>query len=115
LKRGIDRISAPNLLSKKQKGITMILKQYRLIILLVVFMIGLSITGWAISTHYDKTPIYGELQNELMSKSEIGNTESAEFSNNSTILFLISIGLIGLFGVRRRRTIVNYQSKKMEF
>ena len=90
------------------------LKKYKLIFVLVVFMIGLSITGWAISTHYDQNLINGELQEELININEIDRKIFVDFSKNSPILFLISIGLIGLFGVRRRQTIVNDQSKKKD-
>ena len=79
------------------------LKKYRLIFLLVVLITGLSITGWSISSHYDHTFINGELQNELKNDSQIGNTIWEDFSKNSPILFLISTGLIGLLGVRRKR------------
>ena len=82
-------------------------KKYRLIFLLVVFMMGLSITGWSISTHYGHTFINGELQNEQKNDSQTGNAISGVFSNNSPILLLITTGMIGLFGVRRQR-------KKME-
>ena len=79
------------------------LKKYKLIFLLVVFMVGLSITGWSISTHYDHTFINAEFQKELKNNSQIGNTTWGDFSKNSPILFLISTGLIGLLGVRRQR------------
>jgi hypothetical protein len=82
------------------------LKKFKIILILVVLMAGLSITGWTISTQYDHTSINGELHKELKNDSQIGNTISGEFSKNSPILFLISIGLIGLVGVRR-------QTKKM--
>ena len=78
-------------------------KKYRLIILLVVLMTGLSITGWSISTHYNHAFINGQLQKELKNDRQIGNAISGEFSKNSPILFLIAIGLIGLVGVRRHR------------
>ena len=78
-------------------------KKYRLILLLVVLMTGLSITGWSISTHYDHTFINAEIQKELKTDSQRGNTISGEFNKNSPILFLISTGLIGLVGVRRHR------------
>ena len=78
------------------------LKKFKLVFLLVVLMTGLSIAGWTISTQYDHTSINGELQKELANDSQIGNTISGEFSNNSPILFLISTGLIGLVGVRRQ-------------
>jgi len=87
------------------------LKKYRIIFLLVVLMTGLSITGWAISTHYDHTFTSGEFQKEMQNDSQIGNTVSGEFSNINPILFLISTGLIGLLGVRRQRKNRNFQSK----
>ena len=88
------------------------LKKYRLTLLIVVLMMGLSITGWSISTHYDHTFTTGEFQKELQSDSQIGNTISGEFSKNSPILFLISTGLIGLVGVRRhRKKMGTFQSK----
>ena len=87
-------------------------KKYKLIFLLVVFMMGLSITGWSISSHYDHTFINGELQKELKNDSQIGNTIWGDFSKNSPILFLISTGLIGLLGVRRqRKKLEDLQSK----
>ena len=88
-------------------------KKYRLIFLLVVFMVGLSITGWTISTHYDHTYISGELQKEMKNDGQSGNAILGMFRNNSPILFLITTGLIGLFGVRRqRKRIDSFQSKK---
>ncbi len=88
-------------------------KKYRLIFLLVVFMMGLSITGWTISTHYDHTYISGELQKEMKNDGQSGNAILGMFRNNSPILFLITTGLIGLFGVRRqRKRIDSFQSKK---
>ena len=79
------------------------LKKYKLIFILVILIMGLSITGWSISTHYDQTLLHGELQKELKNDSLIGNAISGEFSKNSPILFLISTGLIGLVSVRRHR------------
>ena len=79
------------------------LKKYRLIFILVVLMLGISITGWSISTHYDQNDITDEIQKELKTDSQLGNPLSGKFSKNSPILFLISTGLIGLVGVRRQR------------
>ena len=88
------------------------LKKYKLIFILVVLISGLSIAGWSISTQYDQTLINGQLQKELKNDSLIGNAISGEFSKNSPILFLISIGLIGLVGVRRhRKKMGTFQSK----
>ena len=78
------------------------LKKYKLIILLVILMTGLSITGWSISTQYDHIFINGELQRELEQDSQTGNALSGEIRNNIPILFLIFIGLIGFLGVRRQ-------------
>jgi hypothetical protein len=79
------------------------LKKYKLIFLLVILMTGLSITGWSISTHFDQTSINGELQKELKNDRPIGHAISGKFGENSPILFLISIGMVGLLGVRRQR------------
>ena len=78
------------------------LNKYRYILLLVAFMMGLSITGWSISAHYDHKSINSELQKESKNDSPIGNTVVREFSNNVPILSLISTGLIGLVGIRRQ-------------
>jgi hypothetical protein len=78
------------------------LKKYRFIFILVILMMGLSITGWSISTHFDHTLINSELQKEMKNDSQIDNTVLREFSNNVPILSLISTGLIGLLGIRRQ-------------
>jgi len=78
------------------------LKKRGFIFLLVVLMVGLSITGWSISANYDHIFINNELQKETKNDSQMGNTVVKEFSNNIPILFLISTGLIGLVGVRRQ-------------
>jgi len=84
-------------------GMKMKLKKYKLIFVLVVFMTGLSLTGWTISTHYDHTYISGELQNEQENDRLTGKTISGLLSKNRPILLLTTTGLIGLFGVRRQR------------
>jgi hypothetical protein len=81
------------------------LKKYRFIFILVILMMGLSITGWSISTHFDHTLINSELQKEMKNDSQIDNTVLTvlrEFSNNVPVLSLISTGLIGLLGIRRQ-------------
>ena len=80
------------------------LKKYRSILILVILMMGLSITGWSISTHYDHSISSDKIQTEQKNGSQTVNTLSGKFSKNSPILFLISTGLIGLVGVRRRRS-----------
>ena len=83
------------------------LNKYRFIILLVALMMGLSVTGWSISAHYDHKTINSELQKETKNDNQIGNTLAREFSNSVPILTLISTGLIGLLGIRR-------QTKKLD-
>ena len=78
------------------------LNKYRFIFILVILMMGLSITGWSISAHYDHTFINSELQKETKNDSQIGNTVVRESSNNVPILSLISTGLIGLLGICRQ-------------
>jgi len=79
------------------------LNKYRFIFLLVVLMMGLSITGWSISTHYDHTFINSELQKETKNEGQSGNTVLGELSNNvPTLSSLISAGLIGFLGIRRQ-------------
>ena len=78
------------------------LKKYRFIFLLVILLMGLSITGWSVSANYDYASINNELQAALTNDRQIGDTKLGDFSNNIPILFLISIGLIGLFSVRRQ-------------
>ena len=89
------------------------LKKYRLILILVALMMGMSITGWSISTHYDPSVTSNEIQTELKNKNQTSNTVSGKFSKNSPILFLISTGLVGLVGVRRQRNRIEaFQSKR---
>ena len=90
------------------------LKKYRLILILVVLMTGLSITGWSISTQYDHIFINGELNRELDQDNQTGNAISGEFRKSSPILFLISAGLIGLLGVRRQTKKIGNRSRPDE-
>ena len=78
------------------------LKKYKFIFILVILMMGLSITGWTISANYDHTFINSELLKETKNDGQIGNTVLKGFSDNIPILSLISIGLIGFLGVRRQ-------------
>ena len=79
------------------------LKKYKLIVLVVLLITGLSITGWAISNHYDITLKTPEIQKGLNNNNQSGEDVQAEFRKNKPVLFLISIGLIGLVGIRRQR------------
>ena len=83
------------------------LNKFSFIFLLVVLMMGLSITGWSISAHYDQKAINSDLQKETKNDNQIGNNLARKFSNNVPILALISTGLIGLLGIRRQKKIDN--------
>lgn len=90
------------------------LKKFKIIILLVFFITGLSITGWSISTHWDITSNNSEPQKELETDSQTAKNMSVAPSSNKPILFLISTGLIGLVGIRRqRKASVNFKSPNM--
>jgi hypothetical protein len=81
------------------------LNKSKMILLLVVLMTGMSITGWSISTHYDQDFINGKVQEEMKNDEQSGSNISGVFTNNNTILILVSTGLVGLVGVRRHRSI----------
>lgn len=89
-------------------------KKFKIIILLVFLITGLSITGWSISTHYNITLETAEVQKELQNESQNEALQQAESNSIKPILFLISTGLIGLVGVRRQRKVPgSYQSRKI--
>ena len=68
-----------------------------------VFLItGVSILGWAITFHYDKTGIANESQKELKNEILVPNIMPIETSHRRTILSLVFAGLIGLIGIRRQ-------------
>lgn len=78
------------------------------VIMLGAFLItGISITGWAITFHYDKTGIANESQKKPKIETLVPNLMPVETSHRNTILSLVFIGLIGLIGIRR-------QGKKLE-
>ena len=72
------------------------------VIMLGAFLItGVSITGWAITFHYNKTGIDSESQEEPKIETLVPNIMPVETGHRKTILSLVFIGLIGLIGIRR--------------
>ena len=81
--------------------------KYKFIIVAVFLMTGVSITGWAITFHYNHTSKSAESQIAPKNYSQPANIVPAAIKHSSTILMLVCIGLIGFIGVRR-------QGKKVE-
>ena len=80
------------------------INKFNIIILVVILMTGLSITGWAISSYYEISTNTVDLPEELIDNMLTADTP-VRVIPNSTILFLISTGLIGLVSVRRQRKV----------
>jgi hypothetical protein len=81
--------------------------KYKFIIVAVFLMTGVSITGWAITFHYNHGAKSAESQIALKNDSLPANIVPAAINPSNTILMLVCIGLIGVVGVRR-------QGKKVE-
>ncbi len=77
------------------------INKYRFIILLVVLITGVSITGWAITFHFNKTAKIDESWKASKNGGQSENIVSASNNHNNTILLLVSTGLIGFIGIRR--------------
>jgi hypothetical protein len=78
------------------------LKKYRFFILAVFLMTGMSITGWAITFHYNHTEKSAKSQKAPKNDSQPQNIVPAAIHPINTILVLFCTGLIGLIGVRRQ-------------
>jgi uncharacterized membrane protein len=83
------------------------IKKYKFILVAVFLMTGVSITGWAITFHYNHTAKSAESQLSPKNDSQPANIVPAAINHSHTILMLVCIGLIGFVGVRR-------QGKKVE-
>jgi len=78
------------------------LKKYRFFTLAVFLMAGMSITGWAITFHYNHTEKSAESQKAPNNDSRPQNIVPPAINLSNTILVLVCTGLIGLIGVRRQ-------------
>jgi hypothetical protein len=78
------------------------LNKYRFDILAVFLITGMSITGWAITFHYNHTAKSAESQKAPNNDSQSQNIVLAAINHSTTILMLVCTGLIGFIGVRRQ-------------
>ena len=81
--------------------------KYKFIILAVFVLTGVSVTGWAITSHFNHTAKSAESQKAPKNDSRPANIVPAAINQTNTILLLVCTGLIGFIGVRR-------QGKKVE-
>ena len=95
------------------------LKEHRFIILAIFLTTGVSLAGWAFTFHYDNKAKAAGLPKELKNDLQAMKVASSALDQSRTILLLVSAGLIGFFGVRRKRktakTIVTYNRLKIRF
>ena len=82
------------------------LKKYKFIILSVFLVAGMSVAGWAFAFHYNDKAKSAESLKELKKDIQVAKIMPLALDQNNIILVLVSIGLVGFFGVRR-------QSKKL--
>jgi len=87
------------------------LNKYRFNILAVFLITGMSITGWAITFHYNHTAKSAESQKAPNNDSLLQNIVPAAINHSNTILMLVCTGLIGFIGVRRRGKKLNNLEK----
>jgi hypothetical protein len=78
------------------------LVKYKFIILAIFLITGLSIAGWAFAFHYNNNAKSAGSQEELKNDSQAANVMPSTLDHSSIILLLVSTGLIGFFGVRRK-------------
>ena len=78
------------------------LKKFKFFILSVLLITGVSISGWALASHYDNKEKSVGSQKELKNDIQAANVTPLKLDQNNIILVLVSVGLIGIFGVRRQ-------------
>lgn len=84
-----------------------ITKKYNFIILPVLLITGVLVAGWALASHYDDRLKSADSLKELKNGSQVVTVKPSTLDQNNIILVLVSMGLVGFFGVRR-------QSKNLE-
>ena len=65
-------------------------------------MMGMAIAGWAFAFHYDNRDNGAGSQKELTNDLQTTKAVSSTLDHSGIILLLVSTGLIGFFGVRRK-------------
>ena len=82
------------------------LKQHKFIILAIFLMMGMSAAGWTFAFHYDNKAKVAALQEELKNDPQAMDVMPPTLDHSTIILLLVSTGLIGFFGVRRKSNTV---------
>jgi cbb3-type cytochrome oxidase subunit 3 len=82
------------------------LKEHKFIILAIFLITGMSIAGWAFAFHYDNKAKSAGSQKELKNDNQAANVMPSTLDHSRIILLLVSTGLIGFFGVRRKSSTV---------
>jgi cbb3-type cytochrome oxidase subunit 3 len=78
------------------------LKEHKFFILAIFLMTGMSLAGWAFAFHYDNKAKAADLQKELKNDLQATKAAPSTLDHSKIILLLVSTGLIGFFGVRRK-------------
>jgi hypothetical protein len=78
------------------------IKEHKFIILAIFLVTGISIVGWAFAFHYENQAKSAGSQKGLKNDNQAANVMPSTFDHSRTILLLVSTGLIGFFGVRRK-------------
>jgi hypothetical protein len=79
------------------------LQQHKYVILTIFLTTGVSIAGWAFASHYDNQAKGVGPQKELNNELQAANVAPSTLDHSKIILLLVSTGLVGFFGVRRKR------------
>ena len=82
-------------------------EKFKFLILSVFLITGVSISGWALASHFDNKGKSVESQKELKNDIQAANVTPLALDHKNIILVLVCAGLVGIFGVRR-------QSKRLE-
>lgn len=78
------------------------LKQHKFIILAIFLVAGVSIVGWAFAFHYDNQVKNAGHQKESKNEILTADIKPSAVDHSKIILLLVSTGMVGFFGVRRK-------------
>jgi hypothetical protein len=78
------------------------LEKFKFLILSVFLITGVSISGWALASHFDNKGKSVESQKELKNDIQAANVTPLALDHKNIILVLVCAGLVGIFGVRRQ-------------
>jgi hypothetical protein len=77
-------------------------EKFKFLILSVFLITGVSISGWALASHFDNKGKSVESQKELKNDIQAADVTPLALDPNNIILVLVCAGLVGIFGVRRQ-------------